>query len=181
MDLTEVKLESKRIFDGHIVHLDFDTVRLPDGKTATREVIRHNGAVAVVPLTADGKVVMVRQYRYPLARVTLEIPAGKLDVGEDPYSAALRELEEETGMRAASLQCIGKLHPSCAILDECITLYLARDLTYTAPNPDEDEFLLVEAIALDTLCDMVIDGSITDAKTQAAILKTAAILQREGK
>ncbi len=181
MKLIEEKVSGREIYQGRIVRLEEDTVRLENDRLTLREVIRHNGAVAVVPLTEDNQVVMVRQYRYPLGRVTLEIPAGKLDAGEEPYAAALRELQEETGAQAKELQCIGKLHPSPAILDECITMYLARGLTFTNQSPDDDEFLLVEAIPLQELCDMVVEGKITDAKTQAAILKVAAILAKEQK
>ncbi len=181
MKLMEEKVSGKEIFAGRVLRLEVDTVRLENEKLTTREVIRHNGAVAVIPLTEDNKVIMVRQYRYPLERVTLEIPAGKLEKGEDPYSAVVRELQEETGAQAKEIQCLGKIHPSVAILDECITLYFARGLSFTNQSPDDDEFLLVEAIPLRELCDMVMEGKITDAKTQIAALKVAAILTKEKK
>ncbi len=179
MDLTEQFVESKSVFEGRILHVKVDTVRLPNGNQSTREWIQHRGAVAVVPVTADHKLILVRQFRYPLGRVTLEIPAGKLDTPqEDRLDAAKRELREEVGVEASSWRNLGEFHPSPAILNERITLYLAQDFTYTQPDPDDDEFLEVEAIPLDKLVDMVLAGEISDAKTQTAILKVYALLQR---
>ena len=142
--LYEEPVSSREIFRGRIVHLFEDTVRLPNGKLATREVMRHPGAVAIVPLTGDGEVILVRQYRYPFAEALLEIPAGKLDPGEEAESCARRELEEETGVEAAELIPLGVFYPSVAVLDEKIFLFLARGLTQKNSHPDEDEFLRVE-------------------------------------
>ncbi len=180
-NLTEHTLSSELIFDGKVVHLYFDRITLPDGKEATREYIKHIGAVCVVPLTDEGEVVCVRQYRYPLGRTVLEIPAGKLDYkGEDTLEAAVRELREETGAICRSIEFIGKLHPSPAILDECISMYLARGLDWGETDPDDDEFIQVEKVPLDTLCGMICRGEITDAKTQAAVLKTKYIIENGG-
>ena len=171
LDLVEEGVSSEEVFHGKIVHLFKDIVRLPNGKHATREVIRHPGAVAVVPMTEDGNVILVRQYRYPFAQVMLEIPAGKLDPGEDPLDCATRELTEETGYAAAEIVSLGVFYPSVAILDEKIHLYLARGLTFCATNPDDDEFLHVEQRPLKEMVEAVMRGEVPDGKTQTAILK----------
>lgn len=145
-DLKEVQTGSQEIYDGVIVHLYKDTVQLPNGNPATREVIRHIGAVAVVPVTDDGNVIVERQFRYPLHEVITEIPAGKLDsAAEDRLSAAQRELREETGYTADNWQELGDFHPTPAYCDENITLYLATGLHLGQRELDEDEFLNVVA------------------------------------
>ena len=171
-DLIEESVSSEEIYNGKIVHLYKDKVRLPNGKFATREVMRHTGAVAIVPLTEEGNVIVVRQYRYPFAEVLLEIPAGKLDVGEAPEDCARRELSEETGCEAERLIPLGEYYPSVAVLDEKIHLYLARGLVQKTVHPDEDEFLQVESMPLKTLVEMIMQGQIRDGKTQTALLKT---------
>jgi ADP-ribose pyrophosphatase len=177
--LVEEPISSEEIFNGKIVHLFRDTVRLPNGKPATREVIRHVGAAAVVPLTDEGNVILVRQYRYPFAQVMLEIPAGKLDIGENPIDCARRELLEETGYEAAEFVSLGVFYPSVAVLDEKIHLYLARNLTFRAANPDADEFLHVEQRPLNELVEDIMAGGVPDGKTQAAVLKAWNILQEK--
>ena len=171
-DLIEEPVSSEEIYRGKIVHLFRDTVRLPNGRLATREVMRHAGAVCIVPLTEEGDVVMVRQYRHPFSKVLLEAPAGKLDAGETPEACARRELSEETGAEAGELEYIGDYYPSVAVLNENIRLYIARKLTFRSAHTDEDEFLRVERIPLKTLVGQVLDGEICDGKTQTAILKT---------
>ena len=161
------------IFRGKIVHLVRDTVTLPNGKSATREMMLHNGAVAILPLFEDGTVLMEYQYRHPLGRVVYEIPAGKLDSPtEDHLEAAARELREETGYTAAKMTSLGVYVPSPAILTERIELFLAEGLTAGDTSPDEDEFLLTERRPLRELCEMVMRGEIEDGKTQVALLKT---------
>ena len=177
-DLIEEPVSSEEIYRGKIVHLFKDTVRLPNGKLATREVMRHPGAVCVVPLTEDNEVVMVRQFRHPFSKVLLEAPAGKLDPNEAPEDCAHRELSEETGAEAGELTYIGDYYPSVAVLDENIRLYVARKLTFHTQHTDEDEFLHVERILLSTLVEQVLSGEICDGKTQAAILKTWLLEQR---
>lgn len=176
MDLTEEKVSSEEIYHGKIVHLFRDIVSLPNGKPAIREVMRHAGAAAVVPMTEEGDVILVRQYRYPFAEVMLEIPAGKLDIGEDPLLCAKRELLEETGYEAAQMTSLGVFYPSVAVMDEKIHLFLAKGLTFRAANPDEDEFLHVERRPLKELVDAVMQGEVPDGKTQTAILKTWYLL-----
>ena len=171
-NLIEVKTGTQEIYDGVVVHLYKDTVSLPNGHPAVREVIRHVGAVGVLPLTNDGKVIIERQFRYPLNRVITEIPAGKLDsFTEDRLSAAQRELEEETGYTAKEWTELGDYYPTPAYCDERITLYLARGLTLGQRHLDEDEFLNFEAVPLEALVEDVMAGRITDGKTQVAILK----------
>lgn len=178
-NLTEVQTSSQEIFDGVILHVWKDTVELPNGKPAVREVIRHVGAVGVVPLTDDGKVIIERQFRYPLNRIVTEIPAGKLDsLTEDRLSAAKRELEEETGYTAKQWLSLGDYYPAAAYCDERITLYLATGLELGTRHLDADEFLNFEAIPLSQLVEDVMAGRITDGKTQVAILKVARILHQ---
>lgn len=178
-NLTETQTESQEIFDGVILHVYKDTVQLPNGHSATREVIRHVGAVGVIPVTDDGKVIIERQFRYPLNQIITEIPAGKLDsFTEDRLSAAKRELEEETGYTAKEWIPLGDYYPTPAYCDERITLYLARGLTQGQRHLDEDEFLNFEAVPLTQLVAEVMDGTITDGKTQVAILKAARLLEK---
>lgn len=176
-NLNEVKTGSEEIFDGVILHVFKDTVQLPNGNPATREVIRHVGAVGVIPITDDGKVIIERQFRYPLDCVITEIPAGKLDsFTEDRLSAAKRELEEETGYTAKEWISMGDYYPTPAYCDEQITLYLARGLKEGNRHLDEDEFLNFEAVPFSELLEDVMAGRITDGKTQVAVLKAARIL-----
>ncbi len=177
--LIERQLSSELIYDGRVVHLYVDRVALPDGSESLREYVRHIGAVAVLPLCDDGSVICVRQYRYCHGLVMTEIPAGKLDSKtEDHVEAALRELREETGARCKSLTYLGLFRSTPAILDEKIDLYLAEGLTFGETDLDEDEFLEVERIPLSTLVDRVLNGEITDGKTQVAILKANELLRR---
>lgn len=173
--LAERQTASELVFDGKILHLYRDDIELPNGQPAERELIRHVGAVCVIPITDDGCAVMERQYRYPVDRVLLEIPAGKLDSkSEDHEAAARRELEEETGYRAKELIPLGMFYPACAYSDETIWMYLAKGLERGERHLDEDEFLDVELIPLKELVKQVLAGEIPDAKTQIAILKAAA-------
>ena len=179
MELYEKKISSKQIFDGKIVKLFVDEVELPNGQIATREIVRHPGAVSVVPLTNEGEVVMVKQFRYPFERVLLEIPAGKLEPGEDPLEAVKRELEEESGVVAENIEFIGMTYTTVAFTDEKIYTYMATGLTFKESHPDEDEFLEVVKLPLDTLVNMVMSGEIKDSKTQVAILKAEKLLKEK--
>lgn len=178
-NLKELTIKSEEIFDGEVVHLFKDTVELPNGKGATREVIRHIGAVGIVPMTEEGKVIIERQFRYPLNRIITEIPAGKLDSKtEDRLEAAKRELEEETGFLADEWMELGDYYPAAAYCDERITLYLAKGLHKGIRNLDEDEFLNIEAVWLDELVDDIMAGKITDGKTQVALLKAWKLMKK---
>ena len=179
-DLEEKGIASESLYRGAIIDVYRDTVRLPDGKQAFRELIRHNGAVCVVPLTEAGEVICVRQYRYAAGQVMLEIPAGKLDhKQEDRREAALRELREETGVRCETLTSLGAFYPAPAYSDELIDMYLAEGLSYGDTDPDEDEFLDVVRVPLEEMVDMALRGELPDAKTQMAVLRVWAIKQRE--
>ena len=175
--LSETKISSEEIFDGLVLHVVRDTVKLPNGHSSIREVIRHIGAVCVIPVTENNEVIVERQYRYPLDRVILEIPAGKLDApDEDRLSAIQRELREETGYTADEWTVIGDFHPAPAYSDEYITMYLARGLHKGQQDLDADEFLDIYTIPLKDLVEDVMSGKISDAKTQVCILKAARIL-----
>jgi len=177
MDLTERKLGREDKFAGRIVTVHVDTVELPGGRTATREVVDHPCGVAVLALDDDNNVLAVTQYRYPFGRTTLEIPAGKLDhPGEDPYAAGLRELEEETGAVPGRYESLGRILPSPGCYGEILHLYLARDLRMAAQHLDEDEFLNVERIPFAEMVRRCLSGEIEDAKTVAAVLKGKILL-----
>lgn len=171
-ELREEQTFSKQIFDGEVLHVYFDEIKLPNGKSATRELIKHVGAVCVVPMTDDGKVVMERQFRYPIHRVLTEIPAGKLNSKEeDRLEAIKRELREETGYTADSWVSLGEYLPAPAYADELITMYLARGLHMGERDLDEDEFLNLYEVPMEELVKDIMDGKIKDGKTQVAILK----------
>ena len=181
MELEEKTVSSRLIFDGKVVHLYKDTVRLPDGAESVREYVKHIGAVCILPLTDDGEVILERQYRYAVRQILTEIPAGKLDApGEDPLEAAKRELREETGATAREMIPLGEYYGSPAILGERIRMFLARGLTFGETEFDEDEFLEVFRLPLDEAEAAVLRGEIPDGKTQAAILRAAA-MRRAGK
>lgn len=171
--LEEVFVEREDIYKGKILNVVKDKVTLPNGEEAYREWCLHVGGVCVLPLLDDGRVIMERQYRYPHGRVFLEIPAGKLNyLGEDPLSAGMRELKEETGAVAGKYTFLGEIATTPALINEKIYVYLAEDISFGERNLDEDEFLDVEFIPLKDLYNMVMSGEIKDAKTQLAILKT---------
>lgn len=178
MDLTERTVEHTTPYHGVIIDVDLDRAELPNGRVAAREVARHPGGVAALPLNDDGTVTVVRQYRYPVGRVLTEIPAGKLERGEEPRAAMLRELHEEIGAQAGELIGLGTIYPSPGFCQEELHLYLARDLVYGDCDPDEDEFLELVRVPFDELLERVMDGSIRDGKTVAAVLKTKLYLER---
>ena len=140
MELIETTLSSEKIFDGRILHIRRDTVRLPDGSDATREVVDHPGGVCVLALDDENRALLVSQFRYPYKEVVREVPAGKLEYGEDPREAAIRELAEETGATAGEFRSLGELYPSPGYCGEIIRMYLARDLTFGETHLDKDEF-----------------------------------------
>ena len=170
MELTEKTLSSEKIFDGRILHVRRDTVLLPNGHQSTREVVDHPGGVCVLALDDQERVLVVSQFRYPYGEVLRELPAGKLEYGEDPAQAAIRELREETGAVAGTFQPLGELYPSPGYCGEIIRMYLARDLSFGDTDPDEDEFLGLERVPFSQLVEQVLSGEIKDAKTIAAVL-----------
>lgn len=178
MDLTERTLSRQDVFTGHILRVHLDTVLLPDGRQAQREIIDHNGAVAVVALDSDGQVLLVEQYRYAIGRNFLEIPAGKLDSpDEDPYAAAMRELREETGATCPELVSLGKIYAAPGCYGEVLHLYLAENLQFGETDPDDDEFLLLHRLPFAEAVKMALDGRLEDGKTVAALLKAKCLLE----
>ena len=170
--LNETTVKSETVYTGPVFKVEKNEVVLPDGKPARRDVVRHMGAVCVIPIDENGKAIAVRQYRTGYGGVTLEIPAGKLDSkDEEPLSAAMRELREEVGAIANEWIYLGEYYGSPAIVDEKIYMYLARELEYCDTEPDEDEFIEIERIPLGELKDMVMRGEIPDGKTQCAVLR----------
>ncbi len=178
MHLEEKQLSSELKYDGRIVKLYADTALLENGDTTLREVIRHPGGVCVVALTEENDVLFVRQFRYPHGKVLLEIPAGKLEYGEEHRDCGLRELKEETGCTCDSFEYLGNLLPTPAYDTEVIYMYLARGLHSGEQHLDSNEFLEVEKIPLDKAVEMILNNEISDAKTQVAILKTKMLLSK---
>lgn len=178
MHLEEKTLTSQQVFDGVVVKLYVDKAEIEDGSEVTREVIRHPGGVCVLPLDEDGNILFVKQFRYPFAEVMTEIPAGKLEWGESHHECGLRELKEETGCTCDEYVYLGILRPTPAYCSETIHMYLAKGLHYGEQHLDEDEFLEVYRIPFDRAVEMVLDNEIQDAKTQLAILKAKAYLNR---
>ena len=178
MDLAEKTLARETLYRGRIVNVRLDRVALANGKAVVREVVEHPGGVAVLPLEDNGTVTMVRQFRYPGGEVLTEIPAGKLEPGEDPESCGRRELREEAGFVAKSFESLAVIQPSPGYCQEKLHLYLARDLTFLGLKPDEDEFLEILKLPFDRALKLASDGQIPDAKTALAILLTARRLDR---
>lgn len=176
MELKEKRLSGETVFDGKIMHVRRDIVQLSDGSEAFREVVDHSGGVCVLALDNEGRVLLVSQFRYPHEKVLREIPAGKLEPGEDPAQAARRELKEETGAVAARWESLGEIYPTPAYCGEIIRMYMARELTFGETNLDEGEFLEVERVDFDVLVGQVLSGEIRDAKTVAAVLKAKILL-----
>lgn len=168
----EKTLSSKTIYEGKIISLTVEEVELPDGNRAMRELVQHSGAVALIPLTDDGKLVLVKQYRKSLNRTLIEIPAGRIEVDEDPEQTAIRELEEETGYGARQVTYIQSFATSPGFANEIIHLYLAENL-YVIDNPaagDEDEFIEILEVTVDEAEQLVASGEIFDAKTAFAVI-----------
>lgn len=176
--LAERPLTEDVAWTGRIFNVDRLRVQLPDGRNAIRDVVRHPGAVAVVALTDEGRICLVRQYRTALGRVTVEIPAGKLAAGEDPLECASRELLEETGMEAEKIAYLTTIASSAGFCDELIHIYMATGLSFSKSSPDADEFINVDLVEVGELVDAVLDGRIEDAKTVVGALLCDAISRR---
>ena len=181
MNLEEKQISAEYIYKGRVINLRKDNALIPNGNTAVREVIEHPGGVCIAALTDDDELLLVRQYRYPYSEVIMEIPAGKRDSkDEDPLQCGIRELKEETGAEAEKFVFLGELYPSPGYCDEIIWLYAATGLTFGETDPDDDEFLALEKLPLEQVVEMIINGEIKDAKTQAAVLKVK-LLKDSGK
>ena len=172
--LAETTLHQETLYEGIVVNVRLDKALLPDGSPCAREVVEHPGGVCVAALTDENELLFVRQFRYPHGEVLLELPAGKLEPGEPPLPAARRELAEETGAAAARWEDLGLFYPTPGYCGETLYLFFATELTFSAPHPDEGEFLQCERIPLKKAVQMVLDNEIPDGKTQAAVLKTAS-------
>ena len=178
--LKEKTIKAETVYEGTFLTLKRDKILLPNGNTSTREWIKHPGAVCCVPILPNGKIVLIRQYRYAVKQEMIEIPAGKLDKNEIPEKCALRELEEEIGYKANKLTLLANIHPAIGFTDEKMWLYLAEGLVKTKQNHDADEFLVLFPTKLKEAVDMVWSGQITDVKTIIGILWAQKMLLGEG-
>jgi ADP-ribose pyrophosphatase len=180
MNLEEKIVKKNYIYEGKIINVRCDDAELPNGKPCIREVVEHPGGVCIAALTDDDELLFVRQFRYPYLEVVAELPAGKLEKGEDPFEAGKRELKEETGAIANKYVSLGKLYPTPGYCGEIIHMYLATDLEFGEQSPDEDEFLEVYKISLEKAVEMVMNGELRDSKTQTMVLKIH-VMKQEGK
>lgn len=180
MPHTEKTLESREMFNGHVIRVTLDKVELENGGTSMREIVHHHGGACVLAVTDDDKVYLVRQYRYALEEELWELPAGKLEKGEDPFEAAKRELGEECGLTADNYISLGQFYPTVGYDTEVIYTWVATGLHKTQMHLDADEFLTPDRVPLDKAYEMVMSGEIRDGKTIAGILKLKALIA-EGK
>jgi len=180
MGYFEKQIKTKTVYEGLIVNIRSDVAEIQNGKHVPREVVEHPGGVGIVPVTHDNKVLMVRQYRYPMEEELLEIPAGKLGEGEKPIDCAVRELSEETGCTAGQIVDLGAIYPSPGFCKETLYLYLALDLQQGEIHLDEDEFLSVEPVSIDELIDAIMANELPDAKSVIGIMKAKKYLEGKG-
>ncbi len=174
----EVMLRSEEIYDGMIIKLTRDTIRLVNGREAVREVVHHGGGAGIVALNENNEIALVRQYRYAVGRELVELPAGKVEAGEHPRDTAVRELAEEAGLVADEMLDFGRVLPTCAYCTEVIHLFYAKGLHACAQNLDADEFLSVFWMPLDEAYQKVMDGEIDDAKTVSGVLRAYCLLAK---
>ena len=174
--LKEKTIKAETVYEGTFLTLKRDKILLPNGNTSTREWIKHPGAICCIPILPDGKIALIKQYRYPVKKEMIEIPAGKLDQNEIPEQCALRELEEEIGYKANKLTLLANIHPAVGFTDEKMWLYLAEDLIETKQSLDTDEFLSLFPTKLEEAVEMVWEGEITDVKTIIGILWAQRII-----
>ena len=177
MNFEEKTLKVNEIYKGKIITLHVDDVELPDGQKAIREIVEHSGGVCVAALTEEKELFFVRQFRYPYKKELLEIPAGKLEKGENPLEAGLRELEEECGLVAETVISLGTVYPTVAYCSEIIHMFAAKGLKPTKQHLDSDEFLSIEKISINKAVEMVMNGEICDSKTVAAVLKLDKLIK----
>ena len=175
-ELKESTVSSEKVYDGTFLDVRKDVVSLPDGKTSTREWINHPGAACIIPIMPDGKLGLIKQYRYPVQSTMIELPAGKLDMGEKPEVCAIRELKEETGYLADKLTFVTKIHPAIGFANEEMWIFLAENLIESQKNTDHDEFVELMPTSIEAALHMVWDGTITDVKTIIGILWAERLL-----
>lgn len=171
MDFVEKKISSKVTYEGKVIDITLDDIELPDGSKSFREVIRHPGGVVIVALKDENTILMVKQYRYAISKVSLELPAGKLEKGEDVLLAAKRELHEETGYIANEWKSLGFIHTTPGICDEKLYLFFATDLQYDNPCPDEGEIICHYEYKLDEVFELIKNGELNDSKTICALMR----------
>ncbi len=176
MDFTEKTLTSKYVYNGKVIDVRKDDIEVSNGHKSVREVVEHSGGVTMLALKDNGNILFVRQFRYPIKSVSLELPAGKLEKGENPDKAAKRELEEETGYISDSWIKLGYIYTSVGFCDEKLYLYFAKDLKYKKENPDEDEIIQCEEYSIPQVFEMIDNGIINDAKTICTILRARKYL-----
>ena len=169
-NLKETSISSENVYQGSFLDVRKDTVELPNGKTSTREWIKHPGAVCIIPILPDGSLALIRQYRYPVQKEMIELPAGKLDPGEKPEVCAHRELEEEIGYKPKKLTFLTHIHPAIGFADEVMWLYLGEELIESKINCDDDEFIELMPTSIQDATQMVWNGKITDVKTEIGVL-----------
>lgn len=174
----EKTVQTEKIYEGKIINLRVDKVELPGSRYATREIVEHSGAAAVVPIKEDRKVIMVRQFRKPVNEFLLEIPAGKLDKDEEPLSCAIRELKEETGYEAKNIEFLCSFYSSPGFSNELIHIYIATDLVLKEATPDEDEYICKEEHTIEELLKMIHSGDLKDSKTIIGIIGAQAFLSK---
>lgn len=163
-------LKSEEVYKGRVFTIEKDVISLPDGTTAERETVRHGGAAAMIPIDNDGNIIFVKQYRHSAGRITLEIPAGTLEKGEDPLECAIRELEEETSYKADKMTFLFKMYSAIGFCSEILYIYIAEGLTNGHFNMDDDEFITLERHSVEEAVDMIFSGKICDSKTISAVL-----------
>ncbi|MCI5583334.1 MAG: NUDIX hydrolase [Anaeroplasma sp.] len=169
MEMREKKIDGETIFEGKVVKVIKDKVLCPNGNESYREIVKHNGGAAILCVTPDKKILLEKQFRYAYDEIIYEIPAGKLECGEDPYQAALREFEEETGNHADSLEFLGSIYPTCGYSSEIIYIYLAKDYKKTTQKFDDDEVIELHYFSIEEVEEMILSGIIKDAKTICAL------------
>ena len=175
-ELKESTVSSKQVYKGSFLDVRKDIVNLPDGNTSTREWINHPGAACIIPVLSDGRLALIKQYRYPVKSIMIELPAGKLDPGEDPEECAVRELEEEIGYSAGKLTFVSKIHPAIGFANEEMWIFLAENLIKSQKNTDRDEFVELIPTSIKDSVKMVWNGTITDVKTIIGILWAERLL-----
>ena len=175
-ELKESTISSKKVYEGSFLDVRKDIVNLPDGNTSTREWINHPGAACIIPVLSDGRLALIKQYRYPVKSIMIELPAGKLEPGEDPEECAVRELEEEIGYSAGKLTFVSKIHPAIGFANEEMWIFLAENLIKSQKNTDRDEFVELIPTSIKDSVKMVWNGTITDVKTIIGILWAERLL-----